>query len=1109
MNYPPRIFLVDLWWRSLAIGLFWSMQVAPALRSALRDRTGLMEAYLKWLWRRQGIEAVRELTGPVVRSLPPEARLRAVYANLLLRQARLEARYWSDAKEPPLLGEALRVGVGHPELQIQCALLAIQLGREAWMREQFASVPAPPVHSIAASVRDHTMRLLAMLERGDPAAAAELLRQLPDALRSQELSVLELELLYKADRPDAALAGLRVLLAQAGAGSDTRRLVKAVMPVSGRLRRAGLGRAAYALSSVLIEVYAGISEWKSHAAACRAAGEMEMAVAALHSALALRPGDPALADALASQLFAMAADCRVRGDSIGAERALTEARQIRSKTRGARSWIAKRLRATAKWLEARNRPEAARAIQTVARYTGIQLNPEKRRAPELRYEREAANLLALTETVRTMAAEQSVEPVLRMLRDRLHAMSDRMKVKARLGKLLLAQGKEHACDKRWGDAEYALRLVVGLLPKHEVAMKRLSRVLRQRLREASREKDYLTVQTLASDLLGLMPGDYEVLRRRCDALIGLGAYDLANRAARDMIEADPGAIAGWERLVGAQRMVGANDAVIDTVAEMLRQCPGNDLAAARVAWAAQRPEIADQHMARAIEAAADDPDRLRDIAAVSRERGELGRALSCYERIRAFRGALTDDDAQGESELRRSLQPFASAMPSRDLGELRLPDHAFDLLLSRRVATYVPPDPNYIILLCPSLGPGGVQRQVVSLLETFEQDPRHRFAVAVIAEEQEEHRLHLSRVEALGARVFSCSDPGRAGKVFDDALEAELVLLPRRIGRAVRALLALLETERPAILHAWSDGPNIVGGVAGALTGVPQVLLGARSEAPNTGGRVLARWYRSAYRALLERDNQHLIANSRAGARSYETWLKLPADSVRTVYNAIDVGGVGAQQDSAKATAWKHAHGIPPDCRIVGSLFRPSHEKRPLLWIDTAEALVRRQPDLFFVVLGHGPLAGAMQRRIADCGLDSRFRLLPATDDVVPWLGMMDVVLLTSMFEGTPNVAIEAQALGIPVVAPAVGGIPETFLDGETGVLVGANPDPGELADAVIAVLDDDVLRARTRDRGPALMERRFAPDALHDAMSDVYASLAAANLGIVRSPRDRHGLAG
>jgi glycosyltransferase involved in cell wall biosynthesis len=100
--------------------------------------------------------------------------------------------------------------------------------------------------------------------------------------------------------------------------------------------------------------------------------------------------------------------------------------------------------------------------------------------------------------------------------------------------------------------------------------------------------------------------------------------------------------------------------------------------------------------------------------------------------------------------------------------------------------------------------------------------------------------------------------------------------------------------------------------------------------------------------------------------------------------------------------------------------------------------------------------------------------------------GALDVFLMTSRFEGTPNVLIEAQAAGVPAVAPNVGGTSEALLDGITGTVVG-NRRASNLAGAVLQILDDPGWRERAAIHGPAFVSKRFGHQRMIDETIAAY----------------------
>jgi glycosyltransferase involved in cell wall biosynthesis len=136
--------------------------------------------------------------------------------------------------------------------------------------------------------------------------------------------------------------------------------------------------------------------------------------------------------------------------------------------------------------------------------------------------------------------------------------------------------------------------------------------------------------------------------------------------------------------------------------------------------------------------------------------------------------------------------------------------------------------------------------------------------------------------------------------------------------------------------------------------------------------------------------------------------------------------------------------------------------------LTTAKALpvaleaLAQVPEARLVLVGDGPDRAALERRASELGLDGRVRFLGARprEEAVRVLAGARAALLSSAWENMPHAAVEALAVGTPVVATAVGGVPEVVHDGENGLLVPPG-SPAELADAIRRVLADDALRDR------------------------------------------------
>lgn len=172
--------------------------------------------------------------------------------------------------------------------------------------------------------------------------------------------------------------------------------------------------------------------------------------------------------------------------------------------------------------------------------------------------------------------------------------------------------------------------------------------------------------------------------------------------------------------------------------------------------------------------------------------------------------------------------------------------------------------------------------------------------------------------------------------------------------------------------------------------------------------------------------------------------------------------------------AWE-ASGLPEEARgklLVSFFGRMSKEKSPEVFVNIAERLVGCG-NVYFVMTGEGPEWKSVQRRVATRGLKNSMHLPGFVDDPRPLMQLTDIVVLTSSIDGMPLVILEAGALGKPVVASAVGSLPEMVLDGETGFLCSPG-DVNAFCQAIEQLMDSESLRRRFGEQARQYVRERF-----------------------------------
>ena len=260
---------------------------------------------------------------------------------------------------------------------------------------------------------------------------------------------------------------------------------------------------------------------------------------------------------------------------------------------------------------------------------------------------------------------------------------------------------------------------------------------------------------------------------------------------------------------------------------------------------------------------------------------------------------------------------------------------------------------------------------------------------------------------------------------------------------------------------------------ATAMTlGVPAAILGGARAVVRTEHNVLrdpSVTRRLISRLAVLRENAQ-IAVSNAVRQSHIEAGRIPGRRFVVIENGIDDARLGRGCDRA---ATRERLGVANDrlmCLTVGSL-TPQKDHANLL--EAASAVAGKALPVQFFIVGDGPLRADLERRATELGLGETVRFLGQRLDVHELLRAADIFVLPSAWEGLPITILEAMASGLPCVATAVGGVPETLTDGVDGMIVPPG-DAWSLADRVGLLAGDHGLRERLGRAARATYEMNF-----------------------------------
>jgi glycosyltransferase involved in cell wall biosynthesis len=281
---------------------------------------------------------------------------------------------------------------------------------------------------------------------------------------------------------------------------------------------------------------------------------------------------------------------------------------------------------------------------------------------------------------------------------------------------------------------------------------------------------------------------------------------------------------------------------------------------------------------------------------------------------------------------------------------------------------------------------------------------------------------------------------------------------------------AALRELAPDVAHHHSAHAHAVGVPAARWAGVSAVVVSRRVDF------AVARtpWSAWKYRMPVDRYlciSRGVIEVMKAGG--------IPARRLALVPSGIEF------PDPPPGEDLRGMLGLPAGTPIVGTVAALAPHKDHGVLLEAATELIERVPEVHLAWVGEGECRAALERRRAALGLDARVHLLGFRRDAHALMRQFTLFALSSHLEGLCTSLLDAQALGVPIVATRVGGIPDVVRDGATGRLVPAR-DPHAMAVALAEALRDEGLR-----RGWAEAARRsveaFRIDATVEATRSEY----------------------
>lgn len=483
-----------------------------------------------------------------------------------------------------------------------------------------------------------------------------------------------------------------------------------------------------------------------------------------------------------------------------------------------------------------------------------------------------------------------------------------------------------------------------------------------------------------------------------------------------------------------------------------------------------------------------------------RKRGLLAEAFEAIAPVAKHLapGSKAAELAEGLASDYAFYQRFESeeALAGKDVRIVSM-KHAILHFRDRKIAEHAPDKSVSVALLTGSLGPGGAERQLTRLageLTRMAESPDQRL-LGILMRPKKVEVLVKQHTEPTGSpkkqddfflpvlikAQIPVTEINRLPAVSvshqtipEGSLARLLEQLPPPVHYGVTRLAPVLRANPFDVVSLWQDGTCLFGALAALLAGAPTIHLVFRGLPPNIRKDRFRAEYPELYQALAQVPGVVFVSNSRKAAEAYSEWLDIPIMRFHILYNGVP--DLATDASAADKEKWEAFHASTDDAtETIGGVFRLEPDKRPQLWIKLAALYLKERPRARFVIVGDGRLRENIEALAQELEVTDRLLLVGLSNHVGYWYSQMDASVLLSRYEGLPNVLIEAQLLGVPVISTPAGGAGECFVENETGHLLSDvdHPDMHEACEKVTSMVDkvrsNEDLRVQSRQRAQKL----------------------------------------
>lgn len=343
--------------------------------------------------------------------------------------------------------------------------------------------------------------------------------------------------------------------------------------------------------------------------------------------------------------------------------------------------------------------------------------------------------------------------------------------------------------------------------------------------------------------------------------------------------------------------------------------------------------------------------------------------------------------------------------------------------------------------------------------------------------------------------VVACPDDGPlADNLRMSGIDVKIFQLSKFHFGTILNIYRIICESRPDILYLHGTRSAFYGGMAVSISGIHHKIIYENLD-------VSFYEYRSSFARIffkiIEKINSKIanvvIIGSEIERNKFIENNIITSDRIKVIYYGIDLKRFDGEITKANSNLKKQELGLPISATIIGMVAVLKPKKGPQYFVEAAAKVLKEFSDVIFLLVGDGPLSDELHTLVKKLGIDEKFFFTGTRTDIIDIYNIIDISVLSSLWEGLPLFVLESMAARKPIVTTNVGGIAEAIKDGKNGILV-PPADSQALATAILILLRNMEFGKLMGNRARKTIEEKFSletmirnNDKLYDALIHGY----------------------